>query len=129
MIPKSHAKRYFVFVKGTYIFVRDPGYEQTISDDDCKELETRVCGVIRLNLVDDIAYPLLQIKSPPKLWAKLENFYMTKSFTNKWYLKKQLYFMKMVESESLQTHLNRFNKAVTDLLSVDIKVDLIWMYL
>lgn len=29
----------------------------------------------------------------------------------------------MVDFDSLQTHLNRFNKAVTDLLSVDVKVE------
>lgn len=31
--------------------------------------------------------------------------------------------MRRADSDSLQTHLNRFNKAVTDLLSVDIKVE------
>lgn len=56
---------------------------ETINDDDWEKLETRVYGAIRLNLVDDVAYRLLQIKLPSELQAKLESFYMTKSSTNK----------------------------------------------
>lgn len=78
-------------------------------------------GAIRLNLVDDVAYPLLQIKLPSELQAKLESFYMTKSSTNK--VPQKIILFQMTDFNSLQTHLNRFNKTVTDLLSGDIKVE------
>lgn len=74
---------------------------EIMNDNDWEKLETRVYRAIRLNLVDDVVYPLLQIKSSPELWAKLESFYMMKSLTNKRYLKKQLYFMKMSDFDSL----------------------------
>ena len=95
----------------------------TMSDEDWEELETRVCGAIRLNLFDAIAYPLLYIRSPGLLWTKLESLYMTKSLTNKLYLRKQLFLMRMKDADSLHTHLNNFNRAVADLESVDYTVD------
>lgn len=98
---------------------------EAMNDNDWEELESRACEAIRLNLVDDIVYHLLQIKSPLELWATLEIFYMTKSSTNKRYLKKQLQSMKLADFISLKTHLNRLNKAVTvtHLLSVDFVDD------
>lgn len=66
---------------------------------------------------------IIQIKSPAELWAKLKSLYITKSFTNKWYLKKQLYFITMADSDSLQFHLNKFNKAVIYLLNVNTKAE------
>lgn len=66
---------------------------------------------------------IIQIKSPSELWAKLKSFYITKSFTNKWYLKKQLNFITMVDYDSLQFHLNKFNKVAIYLLNANTKVE------
>lgn len=66
---------------------------------------------------------IIQIKSPSKLWAKLKSFYITKSFTNKWYLKKQLNFIIMVDYDFLQFHLNKFNKVAIYLLNANTKVE------
>ena len=42
---------------------------------------------------------------------------------NKMYLKKQLYGLCMKEGTTVLEHLNFFNKAINELLTVDIKID------
>jgi len=49
--------------------------------------------------------------------------YMTKSLFNKLYLKKQLYGLRMKEGTTVLKHLNFFNKVISELLTVDVKID------
>ena len=53
----------------------------------------------------------------------LETLYMTKSLFNKLYLKKQLYGLRMNKWTTVLEHLNFFNKAINELLTVDVKID------
>ena len=48
---------------------------------------------------------------------------MTKNLSNKLYLKKQLYGLRMKEGTSVLEHLNFFNKVINELLAVDVKID------
>ena len=48
---------------------------------------------------------------------------MTKSLSNKLYLKKQLYGLRMNEGTTVLEHLNFFNKIISELLTVDVKID------
>jgi len=57
------------------------------------------------------------------LWSKLETLYIMKSLSNKLYLKKQLYGLRMKEGSAVLEHLNFFNKVISELLTVDIKID------
>ena len=57
------------------------------------------------------------------LWSRLEILYMTKSLSNKLYLKKQLYGLRMNEGTTMLKHLNFFNKIIIDLLAVDVKIN------
>ena len=49
--------------------------------------------------------------------------YMTKSLSNKLYLKKQLYGLRINEGTAVLEHLNFFNKVISKLLAVDVKID------
>jgi len=49
--------------------------------------------------------------------------YMTKSLSNKLYLKKQLYGLRMKEVIAMLEHLNFFNKVISELQPVDVKID------
>ena len=48
---------------------------------------------------------------------------MTKSLSNKLYLKKQLYGPHIKEGEAILEHLNFFNKVISEVLTVDVKID------
>ena len=49
--------------------------------------------------------------------------YITKSLSNKLYLKKKLYELHMNEETTVLEYLNFFNKLINELLAVDIKID------
>src|SRR3954467_15725451 len=48
---------------------------------------------------------------------------MTKSLSNKLYMKKQLYCLRMAEETPILQHLNAFNKTVSDLLALEMKME------
>jgi len=48
---------------------------------------------------------------------------MTKSLSNKLYLKKQLYGLHMKEEIAVLEYLNFFNKVISELLAVDVKIN------
>ena len=48
---------------------------------------------------------------------------MTKSLSNKMYLKKQLNGLRMNEGTAVLEHLNFFNKVINELLPIDAKID------
>ena len=58
-----------------------------------------------------------------RLWSRLEMLYMTKSLSNKLYLKRQLYRLLMNEGTVVLEHLNFFNKVINKLLAVDVKIN------
>ena len=48
---------------------------------------------------------------------------MSKSLTNRFYLKKQLYSPKMSEGSDVRDHINQWNKFITQLLCLEVKID------
>ena len=58
-----------------------------------------------------------------ELWSRLESLYKTKSLSNKLYLMKQLYGLRMKEETTMLEHLNFFNMVINELLAVDVKID------
>jgi len=48
---------------------------------------------------------------------------MTKSLSNKLFMKKQLYSLKMKECTSILQHLNAFNRILSDLLALKDKLE------
>jgi hypothetical protein len=58
-----------------------------------------------------------------KLWDKLGNLYQSKSLVNKLFLRKKLYHLRMDDGDSMMEHLNSFNTLVSQLVSVDIKME------
>jgi len=49
--------------------------------------------------------------------------YMTKSLSNKLYVKKQLYELHIKEGTTVLEHLNFFKKVISKLLAIDVKID------
>src|SRR3954468_10394906 len=56
-------------------------------------------------------------------WKNLEELYSEKSLTNRLYLKKRLYNLRMDEGTPVKEHLDVFNSIIMDLGNIDIKVE------
>jgi hypothetical protein len=94
-----------------------------MADIDWKELEAKAVATIRLCLGDDVIYHIMDEGSPTVVWLKLESWYMSKSLTNKLYLKQWLYGLKMAEGSDLSQHINMFNQIIGNLKRVDVKFE------
>jgi len=55
--------------------------------------------------------------------AKLRDVIYNKNISNKLYLKKQLYELHMKEGKAVLEQVNFFNKVISELLPVDVKID------
>lgn len=96
---------------------------EAMSADDWEELQMKAVSTIRLCLADDVMYHVIGDESPAGVWAKLETRYMSKSLTNKLFLKQKLFGLKMMEGSDLIQHINTYNQIVSDLLRIDVKFD------
>ncbi|KAK4413408.1 Retrovirus-related Pol polyprotein from transposon TNT 1-94 [Sesamum alatum] len=94
-----------------------------MDDEDWEELQQCATGTMRLCLVDEIMYHVMNLKSPGEVWKKLEIQFMSKSITNKLYLKQRLYGLKMQEGADLAQHVNVFNQIITDLTRPDVSIE------
>ena len=68
-------------------------------------------------------YNVMDEETATGMWPNLETLYMIKSLCNKMYLKKQLYGLHMKEKTTVLEYLNFFNKIISELLVVDVKID------
>ena len=96
---------------------------EAMSDDTWEDLQAKAVSTIRLCLADEVMYHVIGDESPAGVWAKLESRYMSKSLTNKLFLKQKLFGLKMVEGSDLIAHINTFNQIVSDLLRIEVVFD------
>ena len=75
--------------------------------DDMLEM---ALGTIILNLSDNILREVNDEKTACDVWNKLESLYLTKSLTNKIYLKERLFGFKMDASKGLGKNLDDLKK-------------------
>lgn len=93
------------------------------SDEDKDDFMEHALSVIQLSLGDDVLHGISDETSPANLWLKLESLYMTKSLTNRLYLKQQLYTLGMKECTPVNNHLAHFDKIVMSLKNIDVKIE------
>ena len=87
------------------------------------DMEERAHSAIQLCLADSVLREVCDEETAIGLWKKLETLYMTKSLTNRLYLRQRLYTLRMAEGTTLHEHLDNFNKIIMDLKNADVKVD------
>ena len=87
-----------------------------MENDEWMVLYVRANATIILCLSDEVLYNVINEKISTCLWYKLESLYMTKSLSNKFLLKNQLYCLRIKEKILILQHLNAFNKILSDLL-------------
>src|SRR3954470_23083153 len=95
----------------------------TMGEDNWKEIDIKAKATIILCLSDEVLYNVLNEDTADGMWNRLESLYMTKSLSNKHYMKKQLYCLRMAEGTPILQHLNVFNKIVSDLLALEVKME------
>jgi hypothetical protein len=86
-------------------------------------MKIKAAGTIRLSLSDQVLYHVIDVDSPNEIWAKLETQFLDKTAPNKLYLKQELYGLKMQEGTDLTEHVNTFNRVISDLARIEVKVE------
>ena len=88
----------------------------TITNVEWEDIDAKEISTISLCLADDVLFNIIGETSVAILWNKLKSLYMNKSVTNRIYLKRQLYGMRMKEGTKIADHLNVFNTLIWNLL-------------
>ena len=94
-----------------------------MSDEDWEILDRKALGSIRLCLAQIMAFNITKAKTTQELMETLEKLYEKPSASNKVFLMKRLFNMKMVEGGSITDHLNEFNTVTSQLTSVKVNFD------
>ena len=66
---------------------------------------------------------MINEETTTSLWCTLESLYMTKSLSNKLFMKKHLYSLRIKEGTFILQYLNAFNKILSNLLVLEVKVE------
>jgi len=80
-------------------------------------------AMIILCLSNEVLYNMMNEESTAALWCRLESLYLTKSLSNKLFMKKQLYSLRMKEGTPILQYLNGFNRILSNLLALEVKLE------
>ena len=94
----------------------------SMTDSDWEDLNAQALSTIKLCLADEVLFNIVEENTAAGLWEKLEKLYMTKSLTNRIYLKRQLYSVRMKEGTKVAKHLNVFNTLICQLSYREVKI-------
>jgi hypothetical protein len=86
-------------------------------------LDRKALGTIRLSLAASVAFNISKEKTMKGLMDALAKLYEKPSASNKVFLMKRLFNMKMSEGGSVADHLNEFNTVTNQLSSVKVDFD------
>src|SRR3954471_4876543 len=94
-----------------------------VSEESKVELKEKALSAIFMSVTDSVLREIADQESASGAWKKLEELYAGKFLTNRLYLKKRLYTLRMEEGSAVKKHLDAFNSIIMDLGNVDIKVE------
>jgi hypothetical protein len=94
-----------------------------MKDEEWEILDRKALGTIRLSLETSVAFNISKEKTTKGLMDALAKLYEKPSASNKVFLMKRLFNMKMLEGGSVVDHLNDFNTVTNQLISVKVEFD------
>jgi len=94
-----------------------------MEDDEWNDIDFCAKATIILCLSEEVLYNVMNEETITGLWRRLESLYMTKSLSNKLFMKNQLYNLWMKKDTSILQHLNTFNRILSDLLALEVKLE------
>ena len=94
-----------------------------MKDEEWKVLDRKELGTIRLCLDLSMAFNISKEKTIEGVMSALSNLYEKPSSSNKVFLMKRLFNMKMSKGRSVVDHLNEFNTLTSQLSSVKVNFD------
>nr|GEZ56310.1 retrovirus-related Pol polyprotein from transposon TNT 1-94 [Tanacetum cinerariifolium] len=83
------------------------------------ELNKKARSAVILCLGNKVLREVTRETTATRVWSKLETFYMTKSLSNRLYLKKKLYTFYISARRKISEHIDEFNKIVLDLKNIE----------
>ena len=86
-------------------------------------LDRQVLGVVRLTLARNVAFNIKEETTTVGMMKALANMYEKPSASNKVYLMRRLFNLKMIEGKSIADHVNEFSTITSQLSSVGITLD------
>ena len=75
-----------------------------MEDDEWNDIDFRAKATIILCLSDEVLYNMMNEEITAGLWCRLESLYKMKSLSNKLFMKKQLYSLRMKEGTPILQH-------------------------
>jgi hypothetical protein len=94
-----------------------------MKDEEWEILDRKALGTIRLSLETSVAFNISKEKTTKGLMDALAKLYEKPLASNKVFLMKRLFNMKMSEVGSVADHLNEFNTVTNQLCSVKVDFD------
>ena len=95
----------------------------SMKDEEWNKLDRKAIATIRQYLVKNVYFNVAGEKTTIDLWKKLHDQYEKITTSNKVFLMRKLYNLKMKEGASVAKHLNEFNIITSQLASVKIVLD------
>ncbi|XXG79495.1 hypothetical protein AAC387_Pa09g0546 [Persea americana] len=102
----------------------------TISDAEWEVLDRKALGIVRPSLSKSVTFNISKEKTTKDVMDALSRMYEKPSASNKVFLMRKLFNMKMVEGGVVAEHVNEFNTVMSQLSSVNVQFeDEIWALL
>jgi hypothetical protein len=92
-------------------------------DKEWEILDRKALGMIQMSLAMSVAFNISKEKTTKGLMDALAKLYEKPSVSNKVFLMKRLFNMKMSEGGSVADHLNDFNTVTNQLSSIKVDFD------
>ena len=95
----------------------------TMKEEEWEILDKKALGTIWLSLAASVAFNISKEKTMKDLMDALAKMYEKPSASNKVFIMKRLFNMKMLEGEFVPDHLNEFNMVTNQLSSIKVNFD------